>query len=364
MTTSLTSPLPQIGLEYREGSSDKVYRVAVEAADGGYIVSFAYGRRGAMLSTGTKTPVPVERDEACRIYDKLVRSKTAKGYKPIDGHSGGTGMETAQSAQREDTGLRAQLLNPVDDTPESVDDYLTQSRWCAQEKFDGRRMLIERSADGMLLAANRNGMRTALPEGLARELQAIATVFVLDGEIVGEHLYAFDLLTFGLLDLRTSPYAERVAVLAGEFSNAASNLSVADTACCTVDKRRMLERLRREGREGIVFKDIRAHWSAGRPASGGSAIKVKFWSSCSCLVKAVNGNRRSVALTLLEREIGNVTIPPNHKIPEPGQIVEVRYLYVIGPEGNLYQPVYLGPRDDVGIEDCTAERQRIKYKAA
>jgi bifunctional non-homologous end joining protein LigD len=356
--------LPSVELRFKEGASDKVYRASIETSGIGFVVNFAYGRWGSALNAGSKTVSPVTLDEATGIYDKLVRSKTAKGYKPLDGHSGGTGMEAVQSGQREDTGLRAQLLNPVDDTPESVDAYLTQNRWCAQEKFDGRRMVIERNPDGMLLAANRNGLRTALPEALARELQAITTVFVLDGEIVGEHFYAFDLLTFGLLDLRSSPYAERMAVLAGEFSNAASHLSVADTACGTVDKRRMLERLRIEGREGMVFKDIRAHWSAGRPASGGSAIKVKFWSSCSCLVKAVNGNRRSVALTLLEREIGNVTIPPNHKIPEPGQIVEVRYLYVIGQKGNLYQPVYLGPRYDVGIEDCTAERQRIKYKAA
>ena len=51
-------------------------------------------------------------------------------------------------------------------------------------------------------------------------------------------------------------------------------------------------------------------------------------------------------------------------MPAAGQVVEIRYLYVAGPGGSLYQPVYLGVRDDVRIEDCTVERQHIKYRAA
>jgi hypothetical protein len=44
--------------------------------------------------------------------------------------------------------------------------------------------------------------------------------------------------------------------------------------------------------------------------------------------------------------------------------VEIRYLYVTGPGGSLYQPIYLGVRDDVRIEDCTFARQHIKFKTA
>ena len=38
------------------------------------------------------------------------------------------------------------------------------------------------------------------------------------------------------------------------------------------------------------------------------------------------------------------------------------YLYCTGVGGSLYQPVYLGVRDDVHPGDCTVERQLIKYK--
>ncbi len=97
--------------------------------------------------------------------------------------------------------------------------------------------------------------------------------------------------------------------------------------------------------------------------STGTALKCKFWASCSCVVLKVNA-RRSVELELSGRSVGNVTIPPNHEIPVAGQIVEIRYLYVASPGGSLYQPIYLGVRDDVHITDCTFERQGIKYKAA
>jgi len=126
----------------------------------------------------------------------------------------------------------------------------------------------------------------------------------------------------------------------------------------------MLERLRHGNREGIVFKDLRAPWSAGHPASGGPAMKLKFWETCSCVVSAVNGSRRSISLSLGSEAIGNVTIPPNHAMPEPGQVVEIRYLYVTGKGGSLYQPVYLGVRDDVAPDECTHGQQHLKYKAA
>jgi bifunctional non-homologous end joining protein LigD len=72
--------------------------------------------------------------------------------------------------------------------------------------------------------------------------------------------------------------------------------------------------------------------------------------------------RRSVEVALGGQSAGNVTIPPNHAIPSVGQVVEVRYLYVASAGGALYQPIYLGVRDDVRAEDCTAEKQHLKFK--
>src|SRR5674476_914800 len=70
----------RVALYYREGSSDKVYQAAIEPAGGHFVVNFAYGRRGATLTTGTKTSSPVDYDTARKIHAKLVGEKKAKGY--------------------------------------------------------------------------------------------------------------------------------------------------------------------------------------------------------------------------------------------------------------------------------------------
>ena len=59
---------------------------------------------------------------------------------------------------------------------------------------------------------------------------------------------------------------------------------------------------------------------------------------------------------------GNVTIPPNHQIPKAGTVVEVRYLYAFRESGIIYQPVYLGPRNDIDPSECRVEQ--LKYKSA
>ena len=43
-----------ITLYCRAGSSDKVYHAAVDESPGGYVVNFAYGRRGSTLQTGNQ----------------------------------------------------------------------------------------------------------------------------------------------------------------------------------------------------------------------------------------------------------------------------------------------------------------------
>ena len=67
-------------LRYRDSRSDKLYRLTIEPRGPGFAANFAYGRRGGTLQTGTKTPTPVGYDEAEKIFDRIVREKTAKGY--------------------------------------------------------------------------------------------------------------------------------------------------------------------------------------------------------------------------------------------------------------------------------------------
>ena len=271
-------------------------------------------------------------------------------------------MRIVTDRDRRDTGLRAQLLNPINE--DEVSRFLNDVRWCAQEKYDGRRMLLQR-ASGLdeVIAANRDGLTVGFAQVLADRLSAVIGPFVIDGECVGERFFAFDLLASPAGDLCSLPYAQRLTQLSALIGGVEGGVRVAETAFTPEAKRRFLNRLKTDNREGIVFKDLHAQWYAGRPASGGHAFKLKFWASCSCVVLRHN-LRRSVELALSGQSVGNVLIPPNYRMPEPGQVVEVRYLYVNAPGGSLYQPVYLGERDDVSASDCTFERQCIKYKAA
>lgn len=73
--------IKQTRLVFVEGRSDKVYEVDLcEVGANQYVVNFRYGKRGTTLKDGSKTVAPVKRDEADRVFTKLVQSKIDGGY--------------------------------------------------------------------------------------------------------------------------------------------------------------------------------------------------------------------------------------------------------------------------------------------
>jgi bifunctional non-homologous end joining protein LigD len=131
------------------------------------------------------------------------------------------------------------------------------------------------------------------------------------------------------------------------------------------DKQKMFDTFRQNNREGVVFKDINAPFSPGRPNSGGTQLKYKFVESASFVVTARNA-KRSVSLGLRDNDdnlvsAGNVTIPPNHAVPAVGEVVDTKYLYAHKQSGSIYQPVYVGKRCDIPASECTTDQ--LKYKS-
>jgi bifunctional non-homologous end joining protein LigD len=350
--------MEQITLYYREGSSDKVYQASITPKDGGHVVEFAYGRRGATLQTGTKTQAPVPYDQARKIYDRLISEKTAKGYTP--GEDGTPYQHTDREEQS--TGILPQLLNPIEDG--DVQRFINDPAFCAQEKFDGKRILI-RKEDAAIDGINRKGLMCGIPSLLVNEVRQIPGNCVIDGESIGDVLFVFDLLLLHGRDMRSQPYRDRLFALRQVIAPEFGFLKLADTVFDRAGKAALLEKLRRENREGIVFKNLGAAYVAGRPASGGDNLKHKFVASASFIVNRVNG-KRSVSLMLFNGDkvvpSGNVTIPPNYKVPVVGDVVEARYLYAFRESGSIFQPVYLGKRDDITAIECTVAQ--LKYKAA
>jgi bifunctional non-homologous end joining protein LigD len=348
----------RITLYYREGSSDKVYQCSIEPKGALFVVNFAFGRRGSTLSTGTKTSSPVNYDIAKRTFDKLVREKLAKGY--TQGPEG-TPYQHSDKENRV-TGILPQLLNHIDET--EAKRLLEDPAWAMQEKFDGRRVLLQKQGD-TVTAINRKGLVIGLVSSIGVSALKITSDFIIDGECIGDVLYAFDLLECDGEDLRSKPYHRRLVSLSTLLNREdVTHIEFVETTTDPANKERLFRRLQAERKEGVVFKRLGAPYTPGRPNSGGNQLKHKFYATCSAVVSKVN-DKRSVELRLLNgkgwQPVGNVTIPVNFQVPAVGQVVEVRFLYAFKESNALYQPVYLGPRKDVEQHECVLSQ--LKYKA-
>ena len=345
-----------VTLYYCSGSSNKVYQAAIEEKNGeGFVVNFAYGRRGSTLQTGAKTAAPVPFEQAKKIYDKLVAEKTGKGYTP---GPDGTPYAHTENEQR-DSGLRCQLLNPI--TEAEAEKLIDDPAWWLQEKFDGKRVLVKKDWHDTVTGINRKGLTIGLPEPICQHAKRITGTFVIDGECIGDKLHAFDCLQRDGVEVSGFVYSKRLEILMGFIKRGA--IECAPTADGPGDKRDLFRFLKQENKEGCVFKRHDAPYIPGRPSSGGTQLKHKFYATASCIVAKINTGKRSVALMLLDGKkktnVGNVTVPANMSIPPAGSIVDVKYLYAF-LAGSLFQPVLLGVRDDINPEACTVAQLKLK----
>ena len=347
--------LPSLTLYYREGSSDKVYQCQIEPAGERFVVNFAYGRRGSTLNTGTKTNVPVDLESAQRILNKLIKEKKSKGYNE------GPDATPYQHSDQQPSGILPQLLNSIEET--TVLDLMNDDNWCMQEKQDGRRLIISKRGQD-IIGINKKGNTVGLNIPLFNVVKDFDADVIIDGESIGDHLYAFDLLELDGVDIRSWPYRERLAALMNLLSSVQqTTIKLVDTAFTSHQKLELLKQLKAKKREGIVFKHVFSPSTPGKPNSGGTQLKHKFVAMLSAVVAKIN-RQRSVELQLLGQhgwvKCGNVTVPSNHKFPQAGQVVEIRYLYAFKESGVLFQPVYLGPRDDVDDNECLASQLKFK----
>ena len=186
---------------------------------------------------------------------------------------------------------------------------------------------------------------------------------VIDGEAIGEIFFAFDLLEHGGKDVRALAYSAGLKVLTETIAGLRSLRGVV-TAKSEAEKSALFQKLNAENREGIVFKAHKAPYEPGRPNKGGNQRKLKFWATATC-VCTVRNDKRSIGVSIKEtpteglKPIGNVTISPNHQVPNVGEFVEIRYLYA-HKGGSLYQPQFIRIRDDIDCADSLAD---LKFKS-
>lgn len=338
----------------KNGSTDKVYRVTLtEEACGGFSVFGESGRRGSALKKQPKTKKPEPFEVAQKIDDKLVKSKLSKGY--YEGEDGISYVGSDKESQV--SGIGCQLLNPVDE--KDMFSLMTDDQYFMQEKFDGERRMVK-CLNGEVQGINRKGLYVSLPSNIVEHALALGVDFVIDGEQVGDTLYAFDLLSLNGLDVTMKDASYRLVLLDSILGESVGNdaIKLVTTAFGSFGKAALFSKVENLFGEGVVFKLRTSQYVSGRPSSKGTQLKYKFYKECSVVITALN-NKRSVAMGVYDGSvltpIGNVTIPANQPIPEVGDIAEIRYLYAY-KFGSLYQPTYKFPRNDINVSDCTIEQ--------
>lgn len=375
-----------VRLHCTEGSSDKLYEIFVEDRPNNTAIVYGMnGRRGSTLVRQEKSNgIAVPMAQALRIYETLKAEKiNKKQYRLIDERDTGTNTSIAvvetevdvksgrvskklttipvpEQPETKKVILAPQLLNAIDEAMVQLliedDDYM------AQEKKDGHRRLA--LTDPTVTGLNKKGEAVMLVESIVKSLPKGMTLAV-DGEQIGDKLFVFDLLMRDKRSLREVDAIRRHQILSSiEFGK---DISVVYNAVTTEEKRALYERLKREKKEGIVFKRKTSAYKSGRPNSGGDQLKFKFQNTASFIVDSITKGKRSVGVVLLEGttrvQLGKCTIPPNQDIPKVGDIVEIQYLYAY-KGGSIFQPVYLRPRNSVDAVECTTKQLVFKSEGA
>lgn len=343
-------------LYFQQGGSDKVYAAQIVPADEGYLVNFCYGKRGSALREGCKTPNPVTLEAAEKVFNKLINTKKSKGY--TESTDGALSVVTT-GEEKQASGIQCQLLNPIDE--DEAIRLALDDNWVAQQKHDGERRLVS-VVDNQALGVNRKSLFVALSKEIADGI-CVDTQMIIDGEDMGSHVSAFDLLELDGWDLRGMGFVQRYDLLI-EAAKGHSSIKVSPLARTREEKLALLKLMEETNQEGTVFKLANAPYEVGRPNSGGSQLKFKLYATASVIVEKINDGKRSIAISGLDNEsnrvaLGNVTIPPNKSVPSVGKVVEIKYLYAF-KLGSLYQPIYQYERTDIDPDECLLSQ--LKYK--
>jgi len=159
-------------LYFQQGSSDKVYRLQLENVQDQWSVQAQWGRRGSALQSDVKVS-GTSYEEAKRVYDRILREKTGKGYQIAQATANGNeAIAVGLPATKEHSGHTPELLTPIEE-PEAL--LLAQdASWWFQQKFDGRRLAVQKS-EGRYSGINKLGQIIPIDSRLAESLDRVQT---------------------------------------------------------------------------------------------------------------------------------------------------------------------------------------------
>jgi len=245
-----------------------------------------------------------------------------------------------------------QLLTPIEES--ELEFYLNNSNFGCQEKKDGRHLTIQK-IENSVFVRNKKGKRSvSYDHAISSSLPN--NDILLDGEIIGDHFYTWDILSLDGNNLRTMTYRQRYNLLHSiHFGNHITKLGMV-----IENKQQFFDALKNENKEGIVFKNLNAPFTAGKTMD---QLKFKFYAEASVIVAPGRPGKASIGMELYNyygiKEFVGYCSCALHPLPSPGTIAEVRYLYAYRG-GKLYQTTFKEIRDDVNPMECTTDQ--LKYK--
>lgn len=359
--------IKRVSLYFQDSRSDKVYTVELhQKSEDRYQVFAIYGRRNGPMKTDCKTEMPCRLDEAEGFFAQIVKEKKAKGY--VAGDQAAVTQAPQGTREHAFAGLPAgpMLLNEVEIVEMARMDLIADDRWLLQPKWDGHRCWLSALPGGSVIGLSRTGKEKTLPLSVVEAARGYVSRhrqgFVIDGELIDQTFVCFDVLQTDGKDLWQDKAEYRAGYASAMWPVDGDSAIVSSTSAITrVEKENLYRACFNQGMEGVVLKRKDAAYSAGRPNSGGPGLKVKFVNTCEVICGGQRGEKRSVSMKLHDgTAVGSVTIPPNRSIPAAGEVLSVRYLYRGAEDGHLVQAVYLGTRDDIAPEACTAAQLRVK----
>jgi bifunctional non-homologous end joining protein LigD len=252
--------------------------------------------------------------------------------------------------------------------PTSLPQYVANDRFAFQQKVDGERVLIRVTPEGAVIPLDRRGEPKAkgLPSGVRKALGSLTEgPWLLDGELLGDELWLFDIALAGDLILSTSSYRYRHSVLqALMLSWRPKSVRFLPTAWTPEDKVALVRAVLEAGGEGIIVRDTEGRYMAGRRAP--VLLKAKFVKTMDVVVtgRGCDGkDNLSIAVYDQGRlvDLGTVTaMAGDGPTLQPGQVCEVRYLYAnLSPEGpRLVQVTLPKLRTDKVPHECTLDQAK------
>jgi len=337
--------MSKVTLLCTENGSNKQYTAWIESSGGGWVVNFQYGPVGGWVKDGTKTAKPVTRPEAEKILDGLLKQKRAKGYA-----AGADAPVFSQPSKDVDSGMRPMLLTWAEES--DLEKFIKDDNWGAQEKINGKRIQVKVTPDGVV-GSNKRGLQCPIPESVAREMDGLLGEF--DGELVGDIYNTFDMMMNSIsADFKRERCDFRHERLASRLAKPTAHVRLVPLVVGAAEKRALVNRLKADRKEGVVFKRLDAPYEAGRRPSlkNAIAVKIKFYAEIAVEVLKWNKDTSSVEVAALKAgrlvSVGNVTIHDKYVSQvKQGEVIRVKYLYAT-EAAKLYQ-ANLDPTDDGSV---------------